>query len=191
MKTVIATILITTMTITGVMATEKKKSPVKRYNQMIKMNPRNSTAFFQRATYYLQQGRYHKAAWDYSIVLELDSTKTMAHLNRAIAHYNIKCYDKVEQDLDIYLETHPADVDALFYKGAVKARTGEYQEALALFDQVIELDGNYIKAYLERGEANFQLENYDASHADWSVAQESGNSFAAKLIRYNLTAIDN
>lgn len=60
--------------------------------------------------------------------------------------------------------------DDFFIQGGNKAKKGDYQGAIAAYNEAIRINPKYTAAYKDRGLANFQLKDYRAANADLSQA---------------------
>lgn len=81
--------------------------------------------------------------------------------------------------------TQPAatveSTDAKFARGIAELESGEYRDAKATADEIIEADPAHARAYVLRGRAETQLENTKAALASLRKAQELGEKVDAEI----------
>ncbi|MEW6716109.1 MAG: tetratricopeptide repeat protein [Chloroflexota bacterium] len=85
-----------------------------------------------------------------------------------------------------YLQTHvlyqPDDAAAWVLLGKASFAKAGYTQAIAAFDQALDIDNSLSEAYLYRGLAHLQINETQAAHDDLSTAQRlDPNSFEASL----------
>ena len=77
--------------------------------------------------------------------------------------------------------------ESYLQKGLAKIQAGDYQSAIAEFDQAIDLDSNYAPAYCHRGMARAQLQEDQAALEDYDLAIRLDRNYGeAYLHRGNL-----
>jgi tetratricopeptide (TPR) repeat protein len=64
----------------------------------------------------------------------------------------------------------PDNAHAYFHRGLAKANFGQYQDAIADYDQALQLKHDYAHAYVNRGLAKDNLGQYQGSFADLQAA---------------------
>ncbi len=69
-------------------------------------------------------------------------------------------------------QTYIADpyLNDLLIRGMEKGIQGDYQEAIGLFTEILQLSPNEVEAYYNRGIAYTQINNYQAALADFNKA---------------------
>lgn len=81
--------------------------------------------------------------------------------------------------LKAMLEKDPDDVFLNFSLGMEYKSAGDAENALRQFDRVIELDAEYLSAYIRKGEVLVGLQRYDDAKASLmraaDVARQSGD----------------
>jgi tetratricopeptide (TPR) repeat protein len=78
---------------------------------------------------------------------------------RACAYYDLQIMDEALKDLDQALILNPNNLDFLSLKGSIHLQLRKYQDAISVFDKILEIDFEYKKAYMGRGAAYFDLGN--------------------------------
>ncbi|TAN41498.1 MAG: tetratricopeptide repeat protein [Nitrospirae bacterium] len=72
-------------------------------------------------------------------------------------------------------------VNGLFQKGYALLATKQYKEAVKVFDDIIELDPKYVKAYNYRGASYDALQNYRKALDDFSKAIELDSKYTRAI----------
>ena len=173
-------------------------------SKAIDLNPNYVDAYFLRGLIYGSQYDFDKAIADFEKVVELDPSHTDAKAMHADAYaargadYALeKNYDKAIADFERAIELDPDKAEfkaaaTYFLRGATRYEEGDNESAFADLDRaisdiekIIELDPDNSEvriaireAYLVRGIAHFQGENYDRAIADLERAIELENSAA-------------
>lgn len=80
------------------------------------------------------------------------------------------CHEKLgnskqeEEDYRRVLEISPDNVNALYHLGLFYERQDKLQEALAYFDELVQLNPNFSPVYNAKGMVYDKLEDYAASY---------------------------
>ena len=74
------------------------------------------------------------------------------------------------QMVDSVLKHHPDDPPSLFYKGTGLLQLQEYQDSIAPFTHLLELQPSNYLAYVDRGIAELKIQEYEASRHDYTAA---------------------
>lgn len=100
--------------------------------------------------------------------------------NRAIAFLQLNQTQQAHRDYRLALSLAPRSGQKYLYQGVGAAyfQDGRYAEALASFDQALELDGRYDQARYGRGLAHMLLGNRDAALDDFTVVCQAGRRVA-------------
>ncbi len=69
-----------------------------------------------------------------------------------------------------------------YCKGVEKYNSGDYQGAIAEFDNEIKHFARFTDPYVYRGQAKYRLGDRDGALEDWLKAVELGNDYVHKLI---------
>ena len=79
-------------------------------------------------------------------------------------------------------DVYPFD-EALFYQGKTHFALKKYQEAIADFDKLLEINPKYKDAYFERGNAKYKAGKKKEACDDWKIAKEYENKDAEKSLK--------
>ena len=69
--------------------------------------------------------------------------------------------------LDQWLQTHPADQEAYWYRGQAFKNQGNLDRALSDFTSLLILNPEYGEAFFERGRVRFELKQYEQAREDF------------------------
>jgi len=73
---------------------------ITKFDEAIRLNPKDSLAYYNRANAHRNLGDYYLAIQDYDQVLDLNPRDALAYNSRAEAYYNLGEYDLAIQDYD-------------------------------------------------------------------------------------------
>jgi len=109
------------------------------YDELIKLDPNNPNAYYERGDFYYEIDEYSKAIDDYSRAIQLNPNYTSAYFNRAYAYGEIGDYDKAIADYSKTIELDPNDVQAYYNRGLDYQNKGEVSKAVCDLEKCIEL----------------------------------------------------
>ena len=66
--------------------------------------------------------------------------------------------------------TTPSNAEDFYNRGVEKGEKGDFQGAIADYNQALRINPNYAKAYLNRGDAYHELGEYQKAIADYNQA---------------------
>lgn len=128
----------------ALMALGKNDAAIKDYTQVLKLDPNNALAYYNRGTIYLSKDYdYKKALKDFDAVLVLAPKYVSAYINRSLALMGLKRYEDSEKDLDVALKLAPQDPGvyrALAVVSRVQGKT-EVAQAYELRAAMLERQG--------------------------------------------------
>jgi len=101
-------------------------------------------------------------------------------------------YVEAFQQAQGILDREPKDLDALYVQGVVRLTMGQMGIAKGLFDQVIELYPQHVRARVARGAILFRLGDRDGAIADWEagVAASGGSQPEIEALLAQARAVD-
>ena len=85
------------------------------------------------------------------------------------------------------LEEDPKNTDALYYLGLLSNQTGQYENAVERFNQLISIDSSDKRAYLQLGISNYQLGNIEIADSLFNIIRESNDLLLIKDLDNFLT----
>ena len=157
---------------------------LKTINEFIKENPHDPNLYFVKGQILLDQGKLKKAQESFETVLSIYPTYYEANFQLAQTFLKKGDYEQALESIDIFLEVNEENVDALNLKTRIFLLLGDFNSSLSISDGILEKDAYNGKAHLFRGEANFELGNFDAARSDWEKAKSLGEVEAGLHIKY-------
>lgn len=120
-------------------------------DEAIRLEPRQSSFFVNRAYLRHELDDYYGAMSDFDYALQLDPANTSAIFNRAMMRSEVGDYDRAVADLDhVVALTGRRDYRALFNRAMVNKERGYLKEALADAEAIVEAFPDMPAAYFLR-----------------------------------------
>lgn len=168
-------------------------------NQVLQINPKNVDAYNNRGLNRCAMGEYKEAIADFNQVLEIDPYHAKAFLNRGYSRMQLDDNWSAIEDFDqalrldptsarVYLKQvadtlnqNPASINdaneqliqGLLIQANLRYEAGDYQEAIAVYTQILNLDPTNTEAHNRRSTARAAVGEYDAALADLYQAADS------------------
>ncbi|GAB4519365.1 MAG: hypothetical protein OHK0046_28090 [Anaerolineae bacterium] len=116
----------------------------------------------------------------YTTVITLDPGHVEAYVNRAMAHYSKRDFERALVDIERALSMNPNHARAHGTKAIVFAVQGKYAEAVEHYNRTLEIDPTHLKALNNRALAYQVLGNYAKALEDFnSVLQQDPEYYEA------------
>ncbi|CAN5281388.1 hypothetical protein BH09BAC1_BH09BAC1_31030 [soil metagenome] len=154
------------------------------FAKAVKLDPQHTGALFMRGNCFLKGGKYRIALKDYMQCLKLNSDFYPAYNNIAVVRLlyqdieNTSAFDLhlAKQDLDevLVLGENAPDKAITFNMGFIYMLLWEFDQSIPFFDNAIEQDAGFAKAWFYRGLANYYNKHYVEAKTDFAVAQQLG-----------------
>ena len=106
------------------------------------VRPADPVSALNIASYEQQHGNYQPALEGYQRVLQLTTSPglvALAHANRGYVWYELKQYDRAQQDFEAALKQQPQNAAAYQGLGLVAQRSGDWVEAARNIERAIEI----------------------------------------------------
>ena len=168
-------------------------------HQVLRINPKNVDALNNRGLNRCAMGEYQEAIADFNQVLQIDPYHAKAFLNRGYSRMQLDDNWLAIEDFDqalrldpstarVYLKQladtlnhNPEGIDdaneqlikGLLIQGNLRSEAGEYQEAIAVYTQVLNLDPTNTEAHNRRSTARAAVGQHEAALADLYQAADS------------------
>lgn len=165
-------------------------------NQVLQINSRNADAYNNRGLNQIALGDYQAAIADFNQVLKIEPNHAKAYLNRGYCRLQLDDNWGSIEDFDqalrldppaakVYLkqlaetlnnepeeikESNQQLVQGLLIQGNLRYESGDYQEAIQAYNQVLSLDPNNTEAYNRRSTVRSALGDYEGAFADFYKA---------------------
>lgn len=125
-----------------------------------------------RAEALIKMHQYKEATEDIDAILAQDPNEEAALLLRGKVKEDTGLTEEAENDYRYVTELNPFNEQAFLCLGKVYIIEKKYTEAIALFDEAIEVNPNFAQAYHERGRAKLLNGDKDGSVEDMKIALE-------------------
>lgn len=153
-----------------------KKSAIEFYNQAIERSFLNATAYFNRATAYVQLSEFELAIADFTQVMQFSPDFAPALHARAVA-YRLSGNPKAAMtDHDLALGLTPSEPTYRYHRALTLGLLGRVGEAIADLSNAIELNPNFLSAYKARGKSYFVAGAFSRALRDYSKALQLDSS---------------
>ena len=152
------------------------ESAIQDYTEAVRINPKNTNAYYNRGNSYRSLGRYQNAAEDYTAVLRIDPKYANAYFNRAVTHNCLGEFRNAAQDYSEVIRLTPQNAGAYNSHGDARFCLGEYRLAIEDYSEVIRLDPENAIAYNNRGNAYNKLGDRENARADYEKARQPRSS---------------
>jgi tetratricopeptide (TPR) repeat protein len=140
------------------------QAAIEDYNQAIRINPDVAVTYKNRADARSHIGDNQGAIEDDTQAIHINPYYSITRKNKEIARYLLDDKQRLMQTIKIVPD------DAVGYKnrGNTRLEFGDYEGAIADYNQAIKINSNYTDAYYNRGNAYSDLGKYDLAIADFS-----------------------
>lgn len=138
-------------------------------NEIIKQDPKNLDAIFQRGIAKNDLGNYRGAIVDYSRII-VENPEADTFFNRGNAKYSLQDLPGAKQD---YAKAYMLDdnfIDALYSLACVKLDLGEFESAITDFNIVLKNAPNFARAHILRAHAYKATEKLDKALEGYTTA---------------------
>ena len=118
----------------------RSEEALEAYNETIRLAPEQEAPFLNRGVILHSRGEFEKAIADYTRVIQSDHPRVeAAYNNRGAAYFETGRYREAKTDLDEAIRRNPNYREALFTRGQTGKALGNYKEAIADFEKVLNL----------------------------------------------------
>ena len=84
---------------------------------------------------------------------------------------------------------NPKNKQALYYLGDLSLQTGQYENAIKRFNQVLSVDSSDKRAYLQLGISYYGLQDYEKANSFFQIIKELNDSTLTDYTSWNLNWI--
>jgi len=148
------------------------------YDEAVRLNPKNSVAFYNRGNVYNRLGQYDDAIENYDKAIELRQDYANAFNNSA---YTSKgAYDRAIEDCSRAIALDATKANYFVSRGNAYNKKPDYDRAMSDYDQAIRLDANNVSAYLGRCSVFIDKANYGSAieSCDQALKRQPNNQSA-------------
>lgn len=135
----------------------------------IRQNPHNTELIYTRGMYQYNSDRFEGALLDFNTIInhsDDDDYVLMARQHRVHVHLHLGDVEKALKDLDWQIQTDNADSDIYLLNAELLDNLGNFDDALKVYNSLLEKDANNLEARLFRGRILFRLKKYDKALFD-------------------------
>jgi len=151
---------------------------VELMTEIIKLNPEDGGAYYNRGNAYVNLEQYKKAIEDFNKTIELNPEDAEAYNNRGLAYYVLKQYDKAIEDCNKAVELNPELAGAYYNRGLAYSDLKQYDKAIKDYNKAIEIKPDLAVAYNNRGLAYYVLKEYGKAIENYNKAVELNPEYA-------------
>mgnify|MGYP006287624343 CR=1 FL=1 len=130
------------------------------FSEVIRLQPENESAYYNRGLHYLEAKNYSKAEDDFSKAVSLRPGQPDYYLQRGIARQNLGQRKAALEDFNRSIKINPS-VKAYIERGTLKANVGYHQQAIKDFREAIGLNPRSDKAWNNLGLSYGKSGRYD------------------------------
>lgn len=151
----------------GYMQLKEYKKSFKSYNEALKINPNYGQAYLSLAGYYEVKGDSVKSEEALKTAFKSQSLPFTAKMP-VLVQVMMKTKDNGKQEVlaeelvNILLNNYPDEADLHYYYGNYLASRQQKDEAIAQFNQVVELDPNRYDTWLQLAGHQLDMKDYDS-----------------------------
>lgn len=141
-------------------------------SRAIELDPTNAMGYFYRGELHYQLGQTELGVQDFTkmIALAPDEPDIMeAYTRRGLGYANLDRNPEAIADFSTAIENDPENWTALYYRGIMGFKTGDFDLTAGDMDRVIALNPVSDSAYFYRSSALFALGQYDRAITDMDL----------------------
>jgi len=169
---------------------------IQDYDQAIRLNPKDMSAYYSRGGAYNKKGNYDRAIQDLNEAIRLNPNDKSAYVVRGDTYKEKRDYDRAIQDFNEVIHLDPTDARAYSDRGSANIGKDDYDHAIQDYDQAIRLRPNDMFDYYGRGNAYYNKGDYDHAIQDYNESIRLYPNYAltyekrgdAYFVQSNLTA---
>ncbi len=140
---------------------------LENYERAIKIDPRDSDAYFNRGFEYFKMGSYEEAIKDFNRVESLEPENILPVLYRGKSKIKIKDMRGAIRDFSRVIERNPKSTEAYLMRAQVRIRVNELDKALEDLESLILLSPEHAKAWAWKAKLENQLGKIEEAFEDY------------------------
>lgn len=146
------------------------KAALSDMNEAIKLQPKFSGLYINRAFLRYNTDDYFGAMADFDYALELDPLNSTALFNRGVLLAEVNANDRALSDFTQVLSLNPNDYRALYNRAVIYGKKGDYRAGIDDVNRVIEAFPDFPGAIYLRGEFERRSGDLRAAKRDYDKA---------------------
>jgi tetratricopeptide (TPR) repeat protein len=139
------------------------------YDAIIKANPVNAYAYYNRGVWKDQRGDMRGALNDYILSMSVAPDFTKPIFNRGFIYYKLRNYDSALIYNNELIRREPNWAEPYNGRGVIESDRRQYGAALEDFNKAISLDGAFENAYGNRAAVFTALGKFDDARRDYET----------------------
>jgi tetratricopeptide (TPR) repeat protein len=159
------------------LAVPDESQDLEKYTEIIRLNPNNAYAYWNRGEIYLDLKQYGEAINDFTQGLSLKSDLTAVtgmHMSRARAYCELRQYEKAIGDDTSLIALRPNDYNGYQRRGLIYHRLNQYDKAISDYSEAIQRhpsdQWDLAETYRMRAETYDALGDFGREIADYTEA---------------------
>ena len=156
----------------------KKENAIEIYDKILKINPNDVEAYFNKGICLSNLNLKEEAIQMYNKTIELNPNYIDAYFQRGYCYYNLKKYQKAMQEMNKVLQLDQNYYQAYYEKGFCFQKMKRYEEAIIEISKAIQLNRYFEKAYFQRGYCCELINDFSSAIEDYKkVIELNKNSY--------------
>lgn len=155
---------------------------MKKVENLLKLDDKNSDAYYNRGWLHEYKGDLESAEKDYSRAIELDKKNKDTYFNRGLLYVKMKRYDQAIDDFSAVLKRQPRSAAALCNRGNAHFQKGNLELALKDYTAALESAPEDGDLYYNRGLVYLAKQDKEKAMADFRKAVELGHPEAGAYL---------
>ena len=168
---------------TSALQQKQWKSALQSLTEAIKLDPKCSDAYFQRASLLADAGQAQAALVDFTKAIDLSPKDAKLRHTRGFFLMTQKQIDFAIADFSAAIEINPKHMQAFNNRGLAWLSKGDLAKSHADFEQALQIEPKYAEALINRGFVAYQSKKHKSAIADYDQA--------LKLQPENVNALNN
>ncbi|MBN1275946.1 MAG: DUF898 family protein [Deltaproteobacteria bacterium] len=156
---------------------------IKKLDDVIKKEPRNADAFYNRGRLYAAKGEIPQAIKDYSQALEIDDKNVDSFYNRGLLYAEMERYEEAIKDFDSAIKLDPRAADAYCNRGNAHYLMGRTDAAIVDYSEALKIKPNDSDVYFNRGLVYLNKGDKANSDAAFKKATQLGSKKAEEYLK--------
>lgn len=148
------------------------KQALTDFDKALELRPKNFDALLNRGLTYFSMDSLENARRDFSDAYDRDSTLFTLNKSIAMLYQQTNNYKVALGFAEKCLVEHASDIEVLSIKGMALFYLNNYEDAIAEFNKILELEPTLGKIWYHRSMAFFMLNKFENAQHDLKKAQE-------------------
>jgi tetratricopeptide (TPR) repeat protein len=127
------------------------KRAIDDYNEVLKVDPKNSDAYTNRGAALMKAGDSRRAIDDFGQAISLNPNLADAYYNRGVVYRSLNNCADATSDFDKVVQLNPNFVNSYYALGVCAQETGDLDDALSKYNEAVRLNPQFADALYNRG----------------------------------------